>query len=231
MHLTPKEIDRLLLFLAAELARRRRGPRLRLNYPEARALIADEICEGARDGALRRRADGARRRHADDGRRAPRRRELSATLQVEGFFDDGQKLVTVHEPIGPGSEPAEGPSPGEVVARRRRDRAQRRARDGALRSRTRRPAGAGRLALPLLRGQPRARFDRAQAFGMRLDIPAGTAVRFEPGRRARGRPRRVRRHARGARTNGLTEGRRASATPRAARSSGRATAASWGPSA
>ena len=50
MHLTPKEIDRLLLFQAAELARRRRGRGLRLNYPEACALISDEICEGARDG-------------------------------------------------------------------------------------------------------------------------------------------------------------------------------------
>src|SRR5262249_56046859 len=50
MHLSPKETDRLLLFLAAELARRRRARGLRLNYPESRALIADEICEGARDG-------------------------------------------------------------------------------------------------------------------------------------------------------------------------------------
>ena len=50
MHLSPREIDRLHLFLAAELARRRRARGLRLNYPEARALIADEVCEGARDG-------------------------------------------------------------------------------------------------------------------------------------------------------------------------------------
>jgi urease gamma subunit len=50
MHLSPKEQDRLLLFLAAELARRRKARGLRLNYPEATALIADEICEGARDG-------------------------------------------------------------------------------------------------------------------------------------------------------------------------------------
>ena len=50
MHLSPKETDRLLLFLSAELARRRRARGVRLNYPEARALIADELCEGARDG-------------------------------------------------------------------------------------------------------------------------------------------------------------------------------------
>ncbi len=50
MHLSPKETDRLLLFLAAELARRRRDRGLRLTYPEARALIADEVAEGARDG-------------------------------------------------------------------------------------------------------------------------------------------------------------------------------------
>src|SRR6201997_5026112 len=99
MHLSPKETDRLLLFMAAELARRRRARGLRLNYPEARALIADEICEGARDG--RNVADlmgfGAGLLTEDDV--LPGVAKLVGTLQVEAMFADGQKLVTVHDPI------------------------------------------------------------------------------------------------------------------------------------
>src|ERR1700730_12770661 len=115
MHLSPKEQDRLLLFLAAELARRRRARGLRLNYPEARALIADEIVEGARDG--RSVAElmelGAQILTTDDV--LPGVQRLVAPLQVEGFFEDGQKLVTIHEPIRQGAEPVGGPVPGEVV--------------------------------------------------------------------------------------------------------------------
>src|SRR6476646_7722597 len=102
MHLSPKEVDRLHLFLAAELARRRRARGLRLNYPEARALIADEICEGARDGksVAELMGCGANILTADDV--MPGVAKLMGTLQVEGLFPDGQRLVTVHDPIGPG---------------------------------------------------------------------------------------------------------------------------------
>ena len=182
MHLSPKEIDRLLLFLAAELARRRRAAGLRLNYPEARALIADEIVEGARHGrsVAELMEIGASLLTADDV--LPGVPKLVGTLQVEGFFEDGQKLVTIHDPIGPGSEPPEGVEPGEVVTAEG-DIELNAGRETARRSpsQRRRPPDAGRVALPLLRGQRRARFDREAAFGMRLDIPAGTAVRFEPG--------------------------------------------------
>jgi urease gamma subunit len=94
VHLTPKEIDRLLLFQAAELARRRRGRGLRLNYPEACALISDEICEGARDGrsVAEMMQLGAGLLSTDDV--LPGVDALMDTLQVEAFFDDGQKLVT-----------------------------------------------------------------------------------------------------------------------------------------
>ena len=99
MHLSPKETDRLVLFLAAELARKRRARGLKLNYPEARALIADEILEGARDG--RSVAElmelGASILTTDDV--LPGVDRLVGVLQVEGMFEDGQKLVTVHEPI------------------------------------------------------------------------------------------------------------------------------------
>src|ERR1700731_128582 len=116
MHLSPKETDRLLLFLAAELARKRRARGLKLNYPEARALIADEILEGARDG--RSVAElmelGAQILTTDDV--LPGVARLVAPLQVEGFFEDGQKLVTIHQPIGPGKDAVPELVPGEVVA-------------------------------------------------------------------------------------------------------------------
>jgi urease subunit gamma/beta len=182
MHLSPKETDRLLLFLAAELARKRRARGLKLNYPEARALIADEILEGARDG--RSVAElmelGTQILTTDDVLEGVDR--LVGVLQVEGFFEDGQKLVTVHQPIGPGSQRLDGGIPGEVVAA-----------EGEIELSAGRDTASVRVAntgdRPVQVGSHyhffevnRALdFDRRQAFGMHLDIPAGTAVRFEPG--------------------------------------------------
>ena len=182
MHLTPKEIDRLLLFQAAELARRRRARGLLLNYPEACALISDEICEGARDGrsVAEMMELGAGILTTDDV--LPGVEALLTTLQVEGFFDDGQKLVTVHAPIRPGVRPVEGGEPGEIVTA-----------EGEIElsvgRETARISVANTGDRPVQVGSHfhffevnRAlRFDRARAFGMHLDIAAGTAVRFEPG--------------------------------------------------
>jgi urease subunit gamma/beta len=184
MHLSPKETDRLLLFLAAELARKRRARGLRLNYPEARALIADEILEGARDG--RSVAElmelGASILTNDDV--LPGVERLVGVLQVEAFFEDGQKLVTVHQPIGPGRETVDvdGVAPGEIVPA-----------DGDIELSPGRESVSLRVAntgdRPVQVGSHyhffevnRAlAFERERAFGMHLDIPAGTAVRFEPG--------------------------------------------------
>jgi urease gamma subunit len=99
MRLTPKELDRLTIFSAAELARRRRARGLRLNHPEAVALICDEVLEEARAGrsyqevldhgqALLSRSDVL------DG--VP---ELLPLLQVEALFEDGTKLLTLQQPI------------------------------------------------------------------------------------------------------------------------------------
>jgi urease gamma subunit len=99
VHLTPREQDKLLVFVAAEVARRRRARGLRLNYPEAMALITAEILEGIRDGrsvsdlmaygmTILGRAD------VMDG--VP---EMLDEVQVEGTFPDGTKLVTIHHPI------------------------------------------------------------------------------------------------------------------------------------
>jgi urease subunit gamma/beta len=182
MHLSPKEVDRLLLFLAAELARRRRDRGLRLNYPEARALIADEVCEGARDGkSVAELMDfGASLLTTDDV--MPGVAKLVGTLQVEAMFVDGQKLVTIHDPIRRGTEALVGIEPGEYVLAD----ADVILNEGRVsirlpvRNLGDRPVQVG-SHYHFFEVNKELEFDRAQAFGMRLDIPAGTAVRFEPG--------------------------------------------------
>lgn len=184
MLLTPTEFERLTLFTAAQLARRHRDKGLKLNHPEAVALIADEILEGAREG--RSVADliayGSTLLCEDDV--LPGVADLMPMLQVEGSFPDGTKLVTVHQPIRPGTQAraADTMVPGEIVAA-----------DGEIElnaGRTRctvravntgdRPIQVG-SHFHFFEVNRALRFDRAAAFGMRLDIPAGTAVRFEPG--------------------------------------------------
>ena len=185
MHLSPKERDRLLLFLAAELARKRRARGLKLNYPEARALIADEILEGARDGrSVAELMDfGASILTTDDV--LPGVDRLVGVLQVEGFFNDGQKLVTVHQPIRPGSSAAGSSDdivPGEVVPGEGEIELSpgRETATITVENTGDRPVQVG-SHYHFFEVNPFLRFDRERAFGMHLDIPAGTAVRFEPG--------------------------------------------------
>jgi urease subunit gamma len=101
MHLTPRERDKLLIVVAAELARRRRARGLRLNHPEAVALITHEIVEGARDGrtVTDLMSFGTRILKAQDVMEGVP--EMLHEVQVEATFPDGTKLVTVHEPIRP----------------------------------------------------------------------------------------------------------------------------------
>ena len=99
MHLTPREKDKLLVAMAAQVARRRLERGVRLNYPEAVALITDFVVEGARDGRsvadlMRDGATVLSRAQVMQG--VP---EMVAEIQVEATFPDGTKLVTVHEPI------------------------------------------------------------------------------------------------------------------------------------
>jgi urease gamma subunit len=99
MHLTPREQDKLLIFTAAELARRRRGRGLKLNYPEALALITAEVLEGIRDGrsVSDLMALGITILTRDDVMEGVP--EMLEEVQVEGTFPDGTKLVTIHHPI------------------------------------------------------------------------------------------------------------------------------------
>ena len=99
MELTPREKDKLLIFTAALLAERRKARGLKLNYPEAVALISAAVMEGARDGQTVAQLMSAGRNvltHADvmDGIA-----EMIPDIQVEATFPDGTKLVTVHQPI------------------------------------------------------------------------------------------------------------------------------------
>ena len=99
MHLTPREQEKLLIFTAAEVARRRRARGLKLNHPEAVALITAEILEGIRDGrsVSELMAGGlAILSRGDVMEGVP---EMIDEVQVEGTFPDGTKLVTIHHPI------------------------------------------------------------------------------------------------------------------------------------
>lgn len=99
MHLTPREQEKLLIVVAADVARRRRERGLKLNHPEAMALLTDELLEGARDGKtvaelMNWGATVLSREDVMDG--VP---EMIPDVQVEATFPDGTKLVTVHNPI------------------------------------------------------------------------------------------------------------------------------------
>ena len=183
MLLTPTEMERLTIFSAAELARRRRAKGLKLNYPEAVAIITDEILEGAREGKSV--ADlmsfGSTILNTADV--MPGVAAMLPILQVEGVFPDGTKLVTVHEPIRPqAGAPADTLEPGAIIAA-----------DGEIELAAGRPRATVTITntgdRPVQVGShyhffevnKALDFDRAASFGMRLDIPAGTAVRFEPG--------------------------------------------------
>jgi urease subunit gamma/beta len=178
MDLTPREKDKLLLFTAALVAERRKARGLKLNYPEAVAYISAAILEGARDGrtVAELMSYGAELLGADDVMDGIA--ELIPEVQVEATFPDGTKLVTVHNPI-PRKQPsgigAIEVAPGELTLNEGRP---------ALRLEVAntgdRPIQVG-SHYHFYETNPALRFDRERARGFRLDIPAGTAVRFEPG--------------------------------------------------
>jgi urease gamma subunit len=99
VHLTPREVDKLLIFSAGELARKRRGRGLKLNHPEAVALITSEILELIRDGrsVAEIMSMGSTILAADAVMEGVA--EMIAEIQIEGTFPDGTKLVTIHQPI------------------------------------------------------------------------------------------------------------------------------------
>lgn len=184
MLLTPTELERLTIYTAAELARKRRAKGLKLNHPEATAIIADEILEGAREGrsVAQLIAFGSTILTTDDV--MPGVAQLMPMLQVEATFPDGTKLVTVHEPIGTGTQPVDPKAvvPGEIISAdgdMELNAGRRTATVQALNTGDR-PIQIG-SHFHFFEVNKALQFDREKAFGMHLDIPAGTAVRFEPG--------------------------------------------------
>jgi urease subunit gamma len=99
LHLTPREQEKLMIFTASELARKRRARGLKLNYPEAIAILSAEILEAARDGKTVAgiMAMGTSILHRDDVMEGVA--EMIHEVQVEATFPDGTKLVTIHDPI------------------------------------------------------------------------------------------------------------------------------------
>jgi urease subunit gamma/beta len=204
VHLSPRDIEKLMLHNAGFLAQKRLARGVKLNYPESIALIATQMLEFIRDGK-------SVAELMDTGRRLLGRRqvmsgvpELVVEVQIEGTFPDGTKLVTVHHPIAAEdgdlslalygsflpvpelsafSAPAEQiPTPGrcEAGAGQIELNADRETVELHVTNLGDRPIQVG-SHYHFIETNASLKFDRAKAFGKRLDIPAGTAVRFEPG--------------------------------------------------
>jgi urease subunit gamma/beta len=205
MHLSPREIDKLLLHNAGVVAQKRLARGLRLNHPESVALIAAQLLEFIREGRTVAELMNLGRQFLGRRQVMPGVPAMIHDVQVEGTFPDGSKLVTVHHPIAsedgnlslalhgsflpvpdlsiftPSPDDNASP-PGELLPL-----------DGEIELNAGRPRIALRVTnlgdRPIQVGShyhfietnALLQFDRAKAYGCRLDIPAGTAVRFEPG--------------------------------------------------
>ncbi|MEO8297131.1 MAG: urease subunit beta [Burkholderiales bacterium] len=189
MLLTPTEIERLTILGVADLARRRRDRGLRLNCPEAIALIVDDILEGARDGRSVAEMISFGSTILNESDVLPGVASLMPMIQVEASFPDGTKLVTVHDPIRPcvgesstGDAAPDAPTPGEIITAEGDIEINAGRRTAVLRAVNTgdRPIQIG-SHFHFFEVNRALDFDRRMAYGMRLDIPAGTAVRFEPG--------------------------------------------------
>jgi urease subunit gamma/beta len=179
MRLTPWEEERLLVFTAAELARRHLSAGLALNAPEAIAVICDAMLEAARAGASYAAVETAGRAAVAPDEVMPGVRELVEDVRLEVLMDDGVRLVVLVDPLGRPDSPADGPgavrpagAPKETFVR------------GTLelevRSTSRRTIRIS-SHFPFNRVNPRLLFDREAARGFRLDLEAGESERWAPG--------------------------------------------------
>ena len=176
MQLQPREIDRLLLYQAAELARSRRARGLLLNAPEAIAIISDTACEAARDGATH--AEAAAAAHAALGPAdvLPGVPSLVGHIEVEALFTDGSRLLLIIEPLGPAA--ADGPGAVQTAPV-----------EEATVTDTVEVEVTSAATVPIavtshwhfFEANRLLDFDRAAAWGMRLAIPTGSTIRWGPG--------------------------------------------------
>lgn len=204
MHLSPRDIEKLILRQAGELAQKRYARGLKLNYPETVALLSIVLLERIRDGV-------AVTELMDEGKRILGHSEVMegvssmlAEVHVEGTFPDGSKLITVHLPIcreygdpklalyssgltrtaspPAGPDNASQPRPGEILLAEEpiELNSGRETIRLTVTNRGDRPIQVG-SHYPFFETNPALEFDRAKAFAFRLNIAAGTALRFEPG--------------------------------------------------
>ena len=169
----------MLIFTAAELARARRARGLQLNVPEATALIADTVCESARDGARLMEAAAAGAAVLTTTDVLPGVADIVREVKVEAVFDDGTRMVVVRNPFGDGGSLGSD-APGAVMTAAR----DREAPNGLIyiiATNTSDVPVSITSHFHFFEVNPRLSFDRAAAYGMRLAIPAGSALRFEPG--------------------------------------------------
>ena len=183
MNLTPTEQERLTIFTAAQLAREHKRRGIKLSHPEAIAYICDELLMCAREGRPLKdlMGYGAEILTSDDV--MPGVPELIPVIHVEAVFPDGAKLITVHQPIRPGAtESPPSPRAGEIITPDEEVElnAGRRTGSVTVTNTGDRPVQIG-SHFHFFEVNRALEFDRQATFGMRLDIPSGTAVRFEPG--------------------------------------------------
>jgi urease subunit gamma/beta len=190
MHLTPAESDRLTLFTIAELARRRRARGRRLGVPEAIALICDEMIEHAWDGEPARAVAAAGRSVLTTADVMDGVGDLVRHVDVDCLFPSGSALVAVDDPIQPARDrsaaaPATTPAPGAVTVSTAGPvevNAYRAAVTVEVENTAGRPVTVS-SHYPFAEANRALRFDRGAAGGMRLDVPAGSSVTFQPGER------------------------------------------------
>ncbi len=181
MRLIPWEEERLLIFTAAELARRHRASGLRLNHPEAVAIICDAMLEAARGGASYEEVEAAGRSAVSAEELLDGVAALLDEVRLEVLLDDGARLIVLVQPLGDGA--AGSIRPGEIRLGTPEPNGP--LPDGDHRTVTVRNRSARVVRVsshyPFDRVNPRLEFDRAAASGFRLDIPAGANIRWAPG--------------------------------------------------
>lgn len=178
MRLTPRESEKLMLHYAGFLAKQRLDRGLKLNYPEAVAYISMELLELAREGKTVAELMQLGKKMLDTTKVMEGVPEMIHEIQLEATFPDGTKLVTVHDPIPSDHQLIPGeiiPEPGTIRLNEGKETVSLEVTNTADR-----PVQVG-SHYHFFEVNKLLSFDRERAYGMHLDIPAGTAVRFEPG--------------------------------------------------
>jgi urease subunit gamma/beta len=182
MRLIPSEEERLMVFAAAELARRHRAAGLLLNQPEVVALVCDAMLEAARAGATYEEVEAAGRAAVKPAEAMDGVRELVAEVRLEVLLGDGSRVMALRDPLGRGAPP-DPFGPGALVIGDDRWLEVNEGREAFSLEVTSRSTRRIRVSshYPFHRVNARLDFDRGAARGFRLDVAAGAYVGWEPG--------------------------------------------------